>query len=37
VIDYFESYANLLEEQLLNSITINIDALQQQQEQMVLS
>jgi hypothetical protein len=37
VIDYFESYANLLEEQLLNSITINIDALQQRQEQMVLS
>jgi hypothetical protein len=37
VIDYFEAYANLLEDQLLASVDINIHALQQPQEELVFS
>jgi hypothetical protein len=37
VIDYFEAYANLLEEQLLASVDITIQALQPMQEEFVLT
>ncbi len=37
VIDYFEAFANLLEEKLIASVEINIDALQQPHDEFVFS
>jgi hypothetical protein len=37
VIDYFETYAGMLEEQLIATVEINMQTLQQPQEELVLS
>jgi hypothetical protein len=37
VIDYFEAFANLLEEELIASVEINMNSLQQPQDELVFS